>query len=208
MLVDGNGSYRLGADGISGTSTLSGDTWVRQLGPHSGCPRAQSFTTAIAADSSLRAQVAPADNTCTVTDGLEVWDPVAPGSPVADYLRAAAGEANWQPTSLPSGLQGHYVAPDTGHLLVVTDNGRYRYYDSLTADKLVVADRGELQSDPGTVSGSCTGGSFAGRLETAPIPGVDDLLADSTAIRITADTDSCASKVATEDIWVRVAERY
>jgi hypothetical protein len=208
MLVDGNGSYRLGANGMSGASTLSGSTWLRQIGSHSGCPQTQSFTTAIATDSSLRAQVAPDDNTCTVTDGLEVWDPVAPGTPVADYLRATTGDANWQPTSASSRLQGHYVAPDTGHLLVVTDNGRYRYYDSLTADELVVADRGELASDPGTVSGSCTGGSFSGRLETAPIPGVDDLLAESTAIRITADTDSCASKVATEGTWVRVVERY
>ena len=92
---------------------------------------------------------------------------------------------------------------------MVTDNGRsYRYYDSLTADELVPADQGELESDAGTVSGSCTGGSFSGRLETAPIPGVDALLEGSTAIRITADKDSCASNVATEDVWVRVAERY
>ena len=208
MLVAGNGSYSLGLAGLTGASTLSGSTWVRQLGPHSGCPRTQSFTTAMASDGSLRAQVAPADNTCTVTDGLEVWDPVAPGSPVADYLRDMAGEANWQPTAVPSGLRGVYVAPSTGHVLVVTGNGRYRYYDSLTADELVVADRGELESDLGTVSGSCTGGSFSGRLETAPIAGVDALLDGSTAIRITADTDSCASNVATEDVWVRVAERY
>ena len=208
MFVAGNGSYRLGSDGITGASTLSGNTWVRQLGPHSGCPRTQSFTTAIAPDGSLRAQVAQADNTCTVTDGLEVWDPVAPGSPVADYLRAMAGEADWRATSVPSGQHGVYVAPSTGHVLVVTENGRYRYYDSLTADELVAADRGELESDAGTVSGSCTGGSFSGRLETAPIPGVDALLGGSTAIRITADTDSCASNVATEDVWVRVAERY
>jgi len=208
MLVDGNGSYRLGTDGISGTSTLSGDTWVRQLGLHGSCPRTQSFATAIAPDGSLRAQVAAGDNTCTVTDGLEVWDPVAPGSPVADYLLAMAGDATWQPTAVPSGLQGLYVAPRTGHVLAVTDKGRYRYYDSLTADELVAEDRGELESDPGTVSGSCTGGSFSGRLETAPIPGVGGLLAGSTAIRITADTDSCASNVAAEDVWVRVAERY
>jgi hypothetical protein len=208
MLVTGNGTYSFGADGITGTSTLSGNTWVRRLGPHAGCPRTQSFTTAIAADGSLRAQVAPADNTCTVTDGLEVWDPVAPGSPVADYLRAMTGEANWRDTPVPSGQHGVYVAPSTGHVLVVTDKGRYRYYDSLTADELVAADRGELESDAGTVSGSCTGGSFSGRLETAPIPGVDGLLAGSTAIRITADTDTCASNVAAEGVWVRAAERY
>ena len=208
MLVTGNGSYSLGLDGITGASTLSGSTWVRQLGPHAGCPRTQSFTTAIAADGSLRAEVAPADNTCTVTDGVEVWDPVAPGSPVADYLRAMAGEADWRDTSVPLGQHGVYVAPSTGHVLVVADNGRYRYYDSLTADKLVPADQGELESDAGTVSGSCSGGNFSGRLETAPIPGVGGLLAGSTAIRITADTDSCASNVATEGVWVRVAERY
>ena len=75
-----------------------------------------------------------------------------------------AEEADWQPTSMPSELQGHYVAPGTGHVLVVSGNGRYRYYDSLTADELVAADRGELESDPGTVTGSCTGGSFSGRL--------------------------------------------
>ena len=208
MFVSGNGSYRLGVEGLTEASTLSGSTWVRQLGPHGGCPKTQSFTTAIAPDGSLRAQVAPADNTCTVTDGLEVWDPVAPGSPVADYLRAMAADANWQPTPVPSGLQGVYVAPGTGHVLVVTGNGRYRYYDALTADELVPADRGELASDPGSVSGSCTGGSFTGRLETAPIAGVDALLDGSTAVRITADTDSCASNVASEDVWVRVAERY
>ncbi len=123
-------------------------------------------------------------------------------------MRAMAAEANWQPTSVPSGLKGVYVAPSTGHVLVVSDNGRYRYYDSLTADELVAADRGELESDPGTVSGSCTGGSFSGRLETATIPAVDALLDGSTAIRITADTDGCASNVATEDVWVRVNERY
>jgi hypothetical protein len=208
MLVTGNGSYSLGANGLTGASTLSGSTWLRQLGPHAGCPRTQAFTTAIASDGSLRAQVAPADNSCTVTDGLEVWDPVAPGTPVADYLSAMAGEANWQATSVPSGQQGIYVGPSTGHVLVITDKGRYRYYDSLTANELVAADRGELESDAGTVSGSCTGGSFSGRLETAPIPGVDALLDGSTAIRITADTDSCATSVATEDVWVRVAERY
>ena len=208
MFVAGNGSYRLGSDGLTGASTLSGNTWVRQLGPHRGCPRTQSFTTAIAPDGSLRAQVAEADNTCTVTDGLEVWDPVTPGSPVADYLLAVAGEANWRAISVPLGQHGVYVAPSTGHALVVTENGRYRYYDSLTADELVAADRGELESAAGTVSGSCTGGSFSGRLETAPLPGVDDLLVGSTAIRITADTDNCASNVATEDVWVRVSERY
>ena len=207
MFVAGNGSYYLGSDGFTGASTLSGSTWVRQLGHPSECPRTQSFTTAVASDGSLRAQVASADNTCTETDGLEVWDPLAPGSPVADYLRAMAAEANWQPTSVPMGIiHGNYVAPSTGHVLVVTANGRYRYYDSLTAKELVAADRGEFESDPGTVSGSCAGGSFSGRLETAPIPGVDELVAGSTAVRITADTDSCASNVATQDVWVRVAE--
>ena len=107
---------------------------MRQLGHPSECPRTQSFTTAVASDGSLRAQVASADNTCTETDGLEVWDRLAPGSPVADYLRAMAAEANWQPTSVPMGIiHGNYVAPSTGHVLVVTANGRYRYYDSLTA---------------------------------------------------------------------------
>ena len=152
--------------------------------------------------------MAQADNNCTVTDGLEVWDPVTPGSPVADYLLATSGEANWQPISEPSAQHGLYVAPSTGHVLEVTDNGRYRYYDSLTADELVAADQGEFESDPGTVTGSCTGGSFSGRLETAPIPGVDALLDGSTAIRITADTDSCPSNVATEDLWVQAAEQY
>jgi hypothetical protein len=208
MVMSGNGTYRLGSDVFTGASTLSGSTWVRHLGPHSDCPRTQSLTTAIAADGSLRAQVAAADNTCTPTDGLEVWDPVAPGTPVADYLRAMAAAADWQPTSVSSRLQGVYVAPSTGHALVVTDKGRFRYYDSLTADELVAADRGELRSDPGTVSGTCTGGSFSGRLETAPIPGVDPLLEASTALRITAETNSCASNVATEDVWIRVAERY
>ena len=208
LFVAGDGSYRLGSDGFTGASTLSGNTWVRQLGPHRGCPRTQSFTTAIASDGSLRAQVARGDNTCTATDGLEVWDPVAPGSPLADYMRAMAGGSE---------LAAHLGALRAEGRLRGAEHGPCSGGQRQRALPLLrLADRRRAgggrprrtRVDPGTVSGSCTGGSFSGRLETATIPAVDALLDGSTAIRITADTDGCASNVATEDVWVRVDERY
>lgn len=207
MQVTGNGSYRYGPSGPFAETTLTGHTWVRDTFGHD-CPRTQTYTSAIGPDGSLRLQVAPEDNTCTITDGREVFDPVAPGTPVADYLLAVSDEVSWQPVGASEDLAGFYVAPATGHVLDVDKDGSYRFYDSLSAAEPVPADQGELSTEPGALAGSCTGGTFSGPLETARFPEVEDFLAGTTALRLSADKDQCASSLAANDLWVRLVSRF
>lgn len=210
LIVTGDGSYRLGiaqpGNGFS-TSTISGHTWIRATPSPSGCPQEQRYAAALLPDGSLRLQIDQADTSCTVTSGAEVWDPLAPGTPMADYLLAMARAASWQPVAETSLQEGLYVAPDTGHVLEVGVDGSYRYYDSLTEDKLVPADRGDLEPGAGTVTGSCTGGDFSGNLETAQIPGAEGLMIGTTAMRITAESGGCESGVTADEVWVRVVDQ-
>ena len=209
LIVTGDGSFRLGIaqpGNVFSTSSISGHTWTRAT-PESGCPQTHRYTAALLPDGSLRLQIDQADVTCTILPGAEVWDPLAPGTPMADYLLAMAREASWQPVAESSLQEGLYVAPDTGHVLEVAVDGSYGYYDSLTEDQLVPADRGDLEPGPGTVTGTCTGGSFSGNLETAQIPGVEGLTFETTAMRITADRDGCASGVTADEVWVRVVDQ-
>ena len=214
MFVDGNGGWSMGTLTVPfghGTSRLAADTWTRRLDDRGNCaPDAglvgfsQPWRTALAPDGSLRAELTIDNTTCTAAEGREVWDRAGPGSPVADYLFATAQDADWQPASGPFSWEGLYLAPETGHLLDVTKDGSYRYYDTLTDPRLVAADRGELESARGRMTGSCAAGAFSGSLETAQLPGVDGYVIPHDAIRIATTTDSCASGIAEQGVWVNV----
>ena len=210
LMVTETGSYRVGVNEGSAwaTSTLSGATWIREtggLGWGPGCPSTQTFTTALAGNGALHTEVAREDNTCTFTDGLEVWDPVGPGSAIADYWQAMTNEAEWQDTA--SGVSGGlYVSPETGQVLEVSANGRsYRYYDSSADNR--VDDSGSIEAEPGAISASCSGGEFSGTFEAASIPGVGELLDRTTAIRITADAGNCGSSLTANRVWVLLPDR-
>jgi hypothetical protein len=214
--VDRNGSWLAGVPATPdgwGTSTLTGRTWILRMdaqSPWGGCVAdnalrhnpngpSQSRRVALARDGSLHAQLS--DAVCTPAEDREVWDRVGPGSPVADYLLAAAQQAEWQAAPERFRWNGLYVSPETGHLLVVDKTGSYRYYDALPSASSS-ADRGTLESTgEGTMAGSCAGGHFSGNLETARIPAVDGYLLPFDAIRITTTMDGCAS-IAAQDIWV------
>lgn len=217
MIVDGRGFWRVGVPThalIWGTSSVAGDSWTRQVDGRSQCAQeggvagfSQDWTTALAADGSLRTKLASGQNVCTPLEGTEVWDRVAPGSPVADYLRAASEDLDWQAAGSSIPIEGVYVAPATGHVLEILSEG-FRYFRSLTDARLDAADRGELDPEAaqGTISGTCQGGSFAGRLETGVVPGVEGYLIANPAIRITPSADSCSSDLAAQGIWVHLFE--
>lgn len=210
LLVDGGGHWWMGrpTDGFGGTSTLTGDTWTRRLDANM-CDQPNDFSlpwqAAIASDSSLHLMFTGNQNVCTPADDREVWDRVTPGSAVADYLLAVTQEADWHAAPVSFRWQGLFVAPATGHVLEVTDDGNYRYYDTLTDASLVAADRGELGVDSSGTTGSCSGGSFRGSLEVALLPGVADYVGSYDAVRVTPTADSCVSGVAAEDVWVNVS---
>ena len=214
LFVDGNGGWRGGTPldrQAYGTSTVAGNTWTRRFDDGTACAQDnggglfQSWRAALAGDGSLRLQLTGGEPTCTPADTREVWDRVDPGSPVADYLLAMSQEATWQSTSGPLDWEGVYVAPESGHVLAVTRDGSYRYYDTLTDARLVAADRGDLESAAGTVTGTCAAGAFSGNLETTQVPGVDGYVLPFNAIRIATTTDSCASGIAAQGVWVNVA---
>jgi hypothetical protein len=211
MFVDGNGDWGMDSPTGSaafGTTALARGTLTRRIDDRSDCARSNhlvgystSWRTALAQDGSLRLQLRKPPGVCTPADDREVWDRVAPGSPIASYLLTTARSARWH--AAPSGFVwgGTYVAPETGHVLDVSKDGRYRYYDSLTARTLVAADRGRLESLPGEVRGSCAAGSFSGSLEVVRVPGVSGYISAYDAIRITTAEDGCTS-IAAQDIWV------
>jgi hypothetical protein len=204
LIVDADGGWSIGLPpqaGWGGSSTLTGNTWARRFS-HTECDQPRGFTlpwhAAIASDGSLRLMFTGSQNVCTPADDREVWDRVTPGSPVADYLVAVSQEADWQKAPLSFRWQGVYVAPATGHVLAVTDDETYRYYDNLTDAPLTAAEQG----DSGSI-GSCGGGPFTGTVEVAQIPGVADYVGSYDAVRMTS-TSSCVSGVAAEDAWVKV----
>jgi len=112
-------------------------------------------------------------------------------------------DADWQPVR-SYGWLGLYVAPRSGHLLEVAEDGTYQYYDTATGAPLVPADHGELKATGGTTTGSCPGGSFSGRTEHAKLPGVHGYVASFDAVRITGATSDCESEIASEGTWVNL----
>jgi hypothetical protein len=211
IFVDTNGGWRLGdVEGAwVGTSTVDAGTWTRVIQNPGDCapgrePVSQSWHTALAADGSLRAQLTSSNVNCTPAEDREVWDRVASGSPVGDYLLAMAQKATWQAAPGAFAREGLYVAPETGHVLQVDADGTYRYYDSLTGVEVVAADRGRLESTGDTVIGSCTGGSFSASLETTRIPGVHGYTEPRDAVRMRSTTNTCASAVADQVVWVNI----
>jgi hypothetical protein len=206
MFVEGDGDWQMGAPNrswIHGDSTLNGTTWTQRLAEGGDCyPLSRPWRTRLAADGSLRLELKLASATCTPADNREVWDRVAPGSPVADYLLAEAQAAQWQAAPDQLAWQGLYVSPGTGHLLEVSNTGHYRYYDTLTGARLAAADRGDLELADGTLTGSCAGGSFSGGVQTGHLAGVDGYVETYRAIRINTSRDGCRSIA--QGIWVQV----
>ena len=142
-------------------------------------------------------------NVCTPAEEREVWDRVAPGSPVSDYFVAATKEADWHASPRTLRWQGLYVAPGTGHLLEVADDGTYRFYDSLAAVSRAT-DHGELGVGGPQTEGSCAGGEFAGTAQTTQLPGVADYVGSYDAVRLDITRNTCESSVANETVWVHV----
>lgn len=215
MIVDGRGLWRAGVPTYAffwGASTVAGDTWTRQVDGRSECAReaglasfSQEWRTALADDGSLHAMLASGSVTCTPMEDAEVWDRLVPGSPVADYLRTASEDANWQAFGPGPGLDGVYVAPATGHVLEIAPDG-FRYFRSLADARLVAADRGRLDPDAasGTLSGTCQDGSFAARLESGEVAGVEGYLNASPALRIIPIADSCSSDLTDQGVWLQL----
>lgn len=213
MFVQADGAWHL--DTPTGTlafggSTLNGDTLTRRLDNRSGCAQGnqlldyvQRWRAALAQDGSLRLLLTDDNTTCTPATEREVWDRVGPGSPVGGYLLATARDADWQSAPARLAWEGLYVAPETGHVLAVDGQGRYRYYDA-PAERLDDADRGELKSRQGEVSGTCDGGTFSGTLEVARFPGVPGYVSEHEAIRIDTTSTGCASGVSGEGVWVNL----
>jgi hypothetical protein len=213
MLVDADGDWLMGAPthpAVFGTSTLAGETWTRRHDERSQCNDNavrglfQAWRAALAPDGSLRLEQTGGNPTCTPADNFEVWDRLVPGAPVADYLLAVTQDVAWQAAPVSFRWQGLYVAPATGHVLDVADDGTYRYHDTLTESSLVAADHGELGIDNAGSAGSCVGGSFTGNAEVAQLPGVTGYVGSYDAVRVTTTTNNCASGVAEEDVWVKV----
>ena len=213
LLLDGNGDWRIGFSAGAawhGTSALDGDTWTRRHDDSTGCAEengvshfSHSWRTALAQDGSLRLQLTRGINVCTPAEDREVWDRVAPGSPVSDYLVAATKEADWHAAPRTLRWLGLYVAPGTGHVLEVADDGTYRYYDSLS-DVSRATDHGELGVDGRQTEGSCAGGRFSGTAETTQLPGVPDYVGSYDAFRLDITMNTCESSIGNETVWVHV----
>lgn len=215
LYVDGRGYWRYGAPTEPwsfGPSVLSGDSWTRRLDERSQCARLNdqvgfldhSTTAVLAGDGSLHVQF-DRQQSCDIHGDQEVWHRIASGSPVMDYLGSASGDIAWEEPSAED-LFGTYVAPQTGHVLVVDPKGGYRYFDNLTAARLLDADSGDFEVDDaqGTVTGTCEGGTFTGRVEVGQTPGVDGYLQPLFAMRITTAENGCGSDVAEQGVWVKL----
>ena len=195
MYVEADGGWRIGhlhGPFSFGVTALDGDTWSRRMDDRSRCAMNHEWvgytdfrgTAAIAADGSLRMQLT-SDTECTLLGSREVWDRLAPGSPVLTYFRSVMDEIDWEPSSATVG-EGTYVAPDTGHVLVVNSDGSYGYYEDLTGDQLVA---------------TCQG-TFTKPVEAGRTPGLDGYVFGHAAMRVTAAGEGCAPEVADQGGWV------
>jgi hypothetical protein len=215
MFLESDGDWVIGSPGALagyGRSTLDGSTWTRYHDNHGLCVTQngmhnifQSWRAGLAADGSLRLELTGGEPNCTPAGDREVWDRMAPGSPVDDYLAAAADEADWRDAPRSFAWQGLYVAPATGHVLEVADDGRFRYYDALTEASLVAADEGEIRfsGQEDRTTGTCTGGSFSSSAEVAQLPAVDGIVGSFEAVRV-QPAGLCDSGLTTEDVWVNL----
>lgn len=200
---------------MSGEYTLTGKSFFRRYDQSSGCGQqvgaeGQTWQAAVAPDGSLRLMFASGTNVCTPADDREVWDRLGPGrSPITDFLRDYTAALNWDSQQLGRVPQGLYLAPGSGHLLRVSAEGRYLFYDTLDGEALVQADHGVLTvdgggGDPVTVSASCRGGSLIGTMQRSSTPEVPQIIDRMEALRIDATADSCASGLGTDGVWVRI----
>ncbi len=140
----------------------------------------------MAADGSLHLKFIGSTNVCTPADDREVWDRIAPGSPIVGYLGAASADVDWQtPTKWNS--SGMYIAPESGYVLDIADDGRYRYYEDVTERRLAA---------------TCSGQRLPGTVEIGRTPGVDGYLYDAVVMRLTTTEAGCASTVADQGPWV------
>lgn len=212
LYVDGGGRWRIGVPTEPlgfGTSTLAGDTWFRHLDERSNCGQKassleQPTTSVLAADGSLRVQHTDVNVDCSILDVREVWNRLAPGSPVMDYFQSVSNDIAWKPASGEWKEHRVFVAPETGHMLIVEPDGGYLYYDDLTAARLVAADEGDFEIDAtqGSVTGTCRGGTFSGRVEVGQTPAVPGYAFERQAMRITSTEQGCG--VAEDSVWVNV----
>jgi hypothetical protein len=209
LVVDGNGDWSYGTlqhPDPHGTSTLTGQTWTRRIDGRHCVGLKLPWTASIARDSSLHLEFAGTSNACTPADDREVWDKLVPGpSPVLQFLRDSSAKIDWQkPTDWS--WQGLYVNPETGHVLEVANGGSYWYLDSATGQELVPSDSGELDlaAQPGTMSGTCGGGSFATSFEVGKTPSVEDYALPRDAVRIAASGDACSPGLGAAGVWVKL----
>lgn len=215
MFVGPDGDWRSESptsDLAFGTSDLAGDSLTRRVHADSVCvrwndllKRVQPWRVAVSGDGSIRMQL-PEPRSCTPADEREVWDRLDVGAPVPAYLLAAARTASWRPVTSTFAWQGLYLAPESGHVLEVDREGRYRYYDA-PAPLARASDRGELEASVGEVSASCVGGEFTGAVEAAEVPGEHGYVFPFEAVRFTTERNSCASDLAAQEVWVNLSSR-
>jgi len=193
LVVDGDGDWShegLAERGIGGPSTLVGDTWTRRVAGSPDCGDGGSlpWKAAIAGDTSLHLQFTGLVNVCTPADDREVWDRIAPGSPIADYLLAMSADVDWR-LQLSLDSPGVYVAPGSGYVLDVAEDSSYSYYEDLTERQLAA---------------TCSGRHLAGPVEFGRTPAVDGYLFDAKVVRITTTQTGCGSVVAGQGLWVKL----
>lgn len=217
MVVYADGRWEEGVPNqywVAGENRLTGRTLTRHY-DQTGCPKGngiedQTWQASVSPDGSLRLQFASGTNVCTAADNREAWDRLGPGrSPITDFLRDSAAAINWETHTLGRVPAGLYISPESRHLLTVSAQGSYQFYDTLNGQELVPADQGVLTvdgdaGDPVTVSASCRGGSLVGTVQQGSTPEVAGIIDDMGALRIDTTADSCASGVGTDVVWVRI----
>lgn len=204
--VEADGDWSYGFPGLNAGSSFAPGTWTQRFTEDGECapdtgapPLVHGWTTAVAGDGSVHLKLTAGPNVCTVGENYEVWDRLAPGSPVQDYLEAEVDAIAWAPHT-GSQLSGIYYAPATGQLLEVFD-GEFLFY---TSADLSAEDDGQLSVVSDALTGSCTGGEFSAQVESGMIPAVPGLLAGVQAVRLTPTGGSCASGVSDQAVWLRL----
>jgi hypothetical protein len=215
MFMSADGHWVLGSTTDQagfGRSTLSGDKWTRHYdGGHcvEGAGRhaySQTWQTTLTADGSLRMQLSAGPTDCTPAETREVWDRVAPESPLGDYLAAATKAADWQTAPRSFTWQGIYVSPETGRVLEVGADASFLLYDLAGDEGLEPIDRGALSYDgfKQQTTGVCDGATFSAAAEVAQLPAVEGYVGSLEAVRVST-SESCTSGLTSEAVWVKVA---
>lgn len=217
MYVDANGRWRIGAPTEPmgfGTSTLNGANWERALDARSRCAQnnalvgaTQPTTVALASDGSLHLKLAHGEIECTLLEKREVWNRLAPGTPLTNYLYGVAWRLEWDAwdPNAAEALQGTWFDPETGHMLIVDPSGHYEYFTDLTVPTLLAKDKGTIDvASTGEFSATCQGGMFAGRLEASQTPGAGGHVPRLDAMRFLSRAGVCGSTVADENAWLKL----